>query len=92
MFGWQGPNNLGRCLLRWIQCQAADLRRRATRHQQDVMLSLGGLGTGGMWSMRGVGERGALQNGDFRECFRIWMGAASALCVAKCQLHRQRGN
>ena len=70
--------------------QAANLWEAAPEVQKTIMLSSGGTGTGSMWSMRGVGERRALQNGHFREALRLRLGDAEAPADAVCQLrHKQ---
>ena len=70
--------------------QAATLWEEAPSTQQTIMLSAGGPGTGTLWSLRGLGERRAMQNGHFREALRLRLGDATAPQGAECQLrHRQ---
>ena len=73
--------------------EAMRLWEQSPTEQQTVMLSAGGPGVGSMWSMRGLGERRALQNGHFREAMRMRLGVATAPHGATCQLsHKQHAD
>ena len=66
--------------------KAATLWEDAPEVQKTIMLSSSGTVTGGMWSMRGVGERRANRNAHFREALRMRLGDAEAPADAVCQL------
>ena len=66
--------------------------RALPRQRQSALLVAGGRGSGGIWTMTGLGEQRMLQNGHFREALRLRLCQQSAPAGTVCQLPRDSAN
>jgi len=80
------PRLAGALFLTLDAMEAAAVWVESSSIQRTIQLSSGGRGAGGMWAMRGLGPRRALQNAHFREAMRIRLGCCRAEDSATCSL------
>jgi len=83
------PRLAGALFMALDALEAADIWAASDCTQRAIQLSAGGRGSGAMWTMRGLGQRRALQNAHFREALRMRMGCLHAPAGRVCQLRAE---